>query len=214
MNPTLDIDIFADIICPWCYIGKKRLEQALAKRPDVKPQFRWRAFLLNPSMHPSGMDRQDYLYRKFGHNAEATYKRMAKAGSEANINFQFNKIKRTPDTKPIHKLLIAAENNAYQLSEAFYQAYFIDGMDIADKQVQAQIVKTQGLDYEQICQNITHKTEMHMRQDMQTAQNMHVEGVPFMIFANSLSLAGAYPADILLGAIDAALRPTDTNLSP
>ena len=115
MTAIIDIDIFADIICPWCYIGKKRLEAAFAMRPHITPRYRWRTFLLNPTMPQQGMDRQAYLHAKFGPAASAVYARISKAGSESGIDFNFMDIEKTPDTRPIHKLLIAAGQQAEPL---------------------------------------------------------------------------------------------------
>ena len=86
MTSRIDVDIFADIICPWCYIGKTRLDQAFSKRPNLTPVYRWRSFLLNPSMPAEGMDRQAYLTAKFGHAASAVYGRIAMAGLDAGIS--------------------------------------------------------------------------------------------------------------------------------
>ena len=146
MTAIIDIDIFADIICPWCYIGKKRLEVAFAMRPHITPRYRWRTFLLNPTMPQQGMDRQAYLHAKFGPAASAVYARISKAGSESGIDFNFMDIEKTPDTRPIHKLLIAAGQQAEPLSELFYHAYFLDGLDISSQDVQEVLIAKAGLD--------------------------------------------------------------------
>ena len=126
-SQRVTIDLYADIICPWCYIGKKRLETALAERPNIEFTINWRAFLLNPSMPPAGMDRQAYLAAKFGHAASAIYGRIAMAGLDAGISFAFSRIDRTPDTKPLHKLLIGAGKDSWALSEAFIRPIFSMG---------------------------------------------------------------------------------------
>ena len=206
MTTQTTVDIFADIICPWCYIGKTRLDQAFARRPDIVPIYRWRSFLLNPSMPPEGMSRQAYLTAKFGHAASAVYGRIAMAGLDAGIDFQFSNIERTPDTRPIHKLLLAAGPDSEALANQFYKAYFLEGLNIGDVQVQNNLLAACELDRAALAEKLV-DAEAQMEMDLQDCHTLGIEGVPMMIFNNSLSLAGAYPPDILLNVIDTAARP-------
>ena len=206
MNTIIDIDIFADIICPWCYIGKKRLEAAFAQRPHIKARYRWRTFLLNPTMPQQGMNRQAYLHAKFGPAASAVYARISQAGAESGIDFNFLDIEKTPDTRPIHKLLIAAGTKAEPLSEAFYQAYFLDGLDISDTGVQAELASKAGLDFTELAAQ-DEEAESQLAEDLDEGRMAGIEGVPLMIFAGRYSVAGAYPPDVLVSAIDACVRP-------
>ena len=201
---TLTIDIYSDIICPWCYIGKKRLEEALAQRPNVTPDIRWRAFLLNPSMPRGGMDRQMYLKQKFGEASNAVYDRIAMAGKEAGIDFAFQDIALTPETSAVHTLLIASGKHSFSLSERFFQAYFLEGRDISDAAVQNDLITQEG------CQNSYTKEALEaaanqINDDIQFGGNVGIDGVPFFVFNNEFSLAGAHPAPVLLSAIDAAI---------
>ena len=206
MTTQITVDIFADIICPWCYIGKTRLDQAFARRPDIVPIYRWRSFLLNPSMPPEGMSRQAYLTAKFGHAASAVYGRIAMAGLDAGIDFQFSNIERTPDTRPIHKLLLAAGPDSEALANQFYKAYFLEGLNIGDVQVQNNLLEVCELDRAELAEKLV-DAEAQMEMDLQDCHTLGIEGVPMMIFNDSLSLAGAYPPDILLNVIDTAARP-------
>ena len=206
MTTQITVDIFADIICPWCYIGKTRLDQAFARRPDIVPIYRWRSFLLNPSMPPEGMSRQAYLTAKFGHAASAVYGRIAMAGLDAGIDFQFSNIERTPDTRPIHKLLLAAGPDSEALANQFYKAYFLEGLNIGDVQVQNNLLEVCELDRAELAEKLV-DAEAQMEMDLQDCHTLGIEGVPMMIFNDSLSLAGAYPPDILLNVIDSAARP-------
>ncbi|MGB0584464.1 MAG: DsbA family protein, partial [Candidatus Puniceispirillaceae bacterium] len=115
---SVDVEIYADIICPWCYIGKKRLDAAFAARPHVTPRYIWRCFLLNPTMPSTGMDRQAYLIGKFGNAAKAVYGRIADAGLESGIAFNFDGIQRTPDSRKTHRYLLAAAAKGHDLSDA------------------------------------------------------------------------------------------------
>ena len=206
MTSRIDVDIFADIICPWCYIGKTRLDQAFSQRPNLTPFYRWRSFLLNPSMPAEGMNRQAYLTTKFGHAASAVYGRIAMAGLDAGIEFQFSRIERTPDTRPIHHLLLAAGDKSEVLADHFYKAYFLDGLDISEENVQDEILKACGLDRQKLSPDLTAAANQ-MEADLHDCHTLAIEGVPMIIFNDSLSLAGAYPPDILLNLIDSAARP-------
>ena len=203
----LTIDIYSDIICPWCYIGKKRLEEALAERPNIKTNIRWRAFLLNPTMPRGGMDRQLYLKQKFGEASHAVYDRIALAGREAGIEFAFGDIKKTPETSAVHTLLIASGKHSYSLSERFFQAYFLDGRDISDPEVQKDLIAQEG------CENSYTKEALEnaasqINEDIQFGGTAGIDGVPFFVFNNQFSLAGAHPAPVILSAIDAAVAGT------
>ena len=206
MTSRIDVDIFADIICPWCYIGKTRLDQAFSKRPDLIPVYHWRCFLLNPSISEEGMNRQAYLTEKFGHAASAVYGRIAMAGLDAGIEFQFSKIERTPDTRPIHHLLLAAGDKSEMLAERFYRAYFLEGLDIGDPEIQDELLQVCGLDRQMLFPHLA-AAARQMETDLHDSHTLAIEGVPMIIFNGSLSLAGAYPPDILLNVIDSAARP-------
>lgn len=207
MPLTFNIDIFADIICPWCYIGKKRLEQALQQRPHLHPEIRWRSFLLNPSMPKGGMDRQTYLMTKFGPNADSVYAGIARAGRDATIDFHFSSIERTPNTEAIHKLLIAAGSDSMVLSEYFYRAYFIEGLDISASDVQNQLITKAKLDSIALRQN-ARKAEQSMHQDAKDSNHFGIHSVPVYIFDGRFSLSGAQTAETFLHIIDATIADT------
>ena len=200
----LIIDVYSDIVCPWCYIGKKRLEEALAQRSEIETEINWRAFLLNPTMPRSGMDRQIYLKQKFGEAANAVYDRIAVAGRDANIDFKFQDIGLTPETSAIHTLLIASGQHGFSLAERFFQAYFLEGRDISDADVQTELIKQEG------CHNLYTKESLQnaanqINDDLQFGRELGIDGVPFFVFNKQFSLAGAHPASVLLNAMDAAI---------
>lgn len=201
----IHIDVFSDIICPWCYIGKKRLEQAFALRPDIQPVYHWRGFLLNPSMPAQGMGRKDYLRAKFGHAANAVYGRIAEAGAEAGIAFAFDEITKTPDSRPIHHLLLAAGSASFPLSESFFRAYFLQGQDISDPALQADLCAENGLSISEL-ETKAEATKLQLEADLQQGQAFQVEGVPFIVFDSRFSLAGAHPPDVLTNVIDAVIE--------
>ena len=204
MKPKLKIEIFADIICPWCYIGKKRLEKALSERPEIDFAIEWKGFLLNPSIPQYGIDRRRYLLTKFGHAASSVYSRIEQAGKLAGIDFNFDAIQRTPDSRSVHELIIAAESNGYELSEMFYQAYFLNGKDISSADIQQEILESSNLSEISVLQKITEAKKI-LTSDLTQANQLGIDGVPFFVFNNQISLAGAHPEHILLTAIDTAV---------
>ena len=199
----VNVEIYADIICPWCYIGKKRLDAAFAARRHVTPRYIWRGFLLNPGMPAEGMDRQAYLHNKFGSAAAAVYGRIAAAGLDSGIAFNFDKITRTPDSRGVHHVLLSAQNNVEILSEAFYQAYFIEGRDIGDPDIIAAIIDEAGVD---IDLDTVHSRAIHhqLEQDLFMARQLQLDGVPYFIFAEQYAVAGAHLSEHFLPVIDAA----------
>lgn len=199
----LTVEIYADIICPWCYIGKRRLEAAFAERPDVTPSYRWRAFLLNPTMPREGMDRGAYLGAKFGHSAAAVYGRIATAGLDSGIAFRFDDIRRTPDSRAAQRLLIAAGPDSAALSEILYKAYFIEGCDIGDPDILADIAAKFGRP-DLIDAAADESVGRQLENNLATANQLRLDGVPYFIFDGKYAIAGAHQPEHLVPAIDAA----------
>ena len=202
-NKIVNVEIYADIICPWCYIGKKRLDAAFAARRHVTPRYIWRGFLLNPGVPAEGMDRQAYLHNKFGSAAAAVYGRIAAAGLDSGIAFNFDKITRTPDSRGVHHVLLSAQNNVEILSEAFYQAYFIEGEDIGDPDIIAAIIDEARVDIDSDTVHST-ATQRQLEQDLFMARQLQLDGVPYFIFAEQYAVAGAHLSEHFLPVIDAA----------
>ncbi len=197
------VEIFADVICPWCYIGKRRLDAALATRPHIVPRIIWRTFLLNPMMPLEGMSRTAYLAAKFGHSAAAVYGRIAAAGMDSGIEFNFDKIQLTPNSRMAHKMLISAGADTNALSEAFYKAYFIDGLDIGDSAVLIDIAA--GIGRADLASALSDETiQSQMENDIASAHQFNLDGVPFYVFGGAFSIAGAHTTEHLTLAIDAA----------
>ena len=146
----LQIEIFSDVVCPWCYIGKRRFERAHTARPHTVLAVTWRAFQLNPEMPADGIDRQRYLELKFGGGDQAgqVYHRIAAAGAEEGIDFAFDRIRRTPNTVNAHRLVRWARQQDRQdeVVESLFQAYFLEGLDIGDRDNLAEIAARAGLD--------------------------------------------------------------------
>src|SRR5215470_17896857 len=142
---VLAIDVISDVVCPWCYIGRRRLGTALAQfamvAPRVRPLVNWHPFQLNPQLPPEGIDRQLYLERKFGSSrgARQIYERVLAAGKSVGIDFAFERIERQPNTLDAHRLVswAQAQGSAEDVVERLFRAYFVDGRFIGDRDVLA-----------------------------------------------------------------------------
>ena len=208
MTQCLDVEIYADIICPWCYIGKKRLDAAFMKRPQITPRYIWRCFLLNPSMPEEGMSRQAYLVGKFGNAASAVYSRIASAGRQSGINFNFDRIKRTPDSRKTHRYLLAAAAMGSDLSDAFFRAYFIDGRDLGDELELSAIAREQGVNIPP--ENLVNPAlSRQIDNDITMSRQLRVDGVPYVVFAGQYSITGAHMPEHIIPVIDGCTsKPT------
>jgi len=204
------IDIFSDSICPWCYIGKRRLAQALAQRPQAAPLLRWRAFQLNPEMPREGMDRQLYLNSKFDGqgNAETVYSRIRQVGLEEDIPFNFQAIARTPNTVASHRLIRygATRDCQGEVVEGLFDAYFIEGRDIGQSEVLIEVAEAAGLDRDATEAFLAGEelTSDVLAEDM-AARKAGINGVPCFIFNGRNVLAGAQPPEVLVRMLDLAL---------
>ena len=209
----LSIDIISDVVCPWCYIGKRRLETALARRSsdDAPVHVRWLAFQLNPDMPAAGVDRRSYLEQKFGgpERAQQIYARIKAAGDEVGIPFDFERIVRQPNTVNAHRLIAWAQDvnpsESDALVEQLFRAYFIDGADIGDIDTLARLAGDAGFDATAARAWLTSDAgRTAIQAEEQRARALGVTGVPFFVFNERLAVSGAQPPEVLLGAMEQA----------
>lgn len=201
------IDVFSDVVCPWCFVGKRRLERALAEAGLSDAEIHWHAFQLNPDLPPGGVDRRQYLESKFGPGAaERIHARLDEVGKEAGIDFQFDRIQRSPNTRDAHRLLWLAGQQGKQgaLKEALMQAYFTEGRDVGDRQVLAQVAATVGLEVDVPAFLAGDGGMREVEADLMTAARLQISGVPFFILDERIGLAGAQPPEVFRQAFDAA----------
>jgi predicted DsbA family dithiol-disulfide isomerase len=187
------IDIVADFVCPWCFIGQRRLARAMAMRPRLSVARTWRPFQLNPDLPLEGLSRELYLHLKFGglRSAERIHNALATAGAREGIDFAFDRIRRTPNTLNAHRLirLAAASGRADAVAEALFQGYFSDGVDIGDVDALARVAAGAGL------------AEEHR------ARRIGIDAVPCFIIDGDYALAGAQDPEMFLPLFDLALVP-------
>lgn len=205
----MDIEIIYDTVCPWCYIGKRRLDQALALRPDIEITAHWRPFLLNPELPPDGVDRTAYLVKKFGSETRVRriYGAIGEAGQSVEIDFAFDRIQKTPNSVDSHRLVkyTARDGNADALVEALFVAYFVHGLDIGETSVLLDIGTRHGLDRKDLERYLL-SDEDHdaVTQDNARAHRLGVNGVPSFVFSGPMVISGAQEPQILARMLDAA----------
>jgi predicted DsbA family dithiol-disulfide isomerase len=201
------LDIYADVTCPWCYIGKRRLERALAmvggEGNDLELQIRWHPFLLNPSMPPGGMDRKAYLAWKFGGTGRVGFisDRIAQEGREDGIPFAFERIARTPNTVDAHRTIDFAQmrGDAGPLVEALFAGYFTAGRDIGDRRELIAIGRDCGFDdgaLQSYLESNAGRAEVIDGNDQ--ARAFGINAVPCFVFDGREALAGAQPPEVFL----------------
>ena len=203
-----------DTVCPWCYIGKRRMEQALALRPHVDIDLVWRPFLLNREIPADGIDRTAYLIRKFGSEARVRriYGAIAQVGESVDIEFAFDRIDRTPNSVDSHRLIRYALLNGTnpRIVETLFFEYFIEGLDIGRQDVLQEIGARDGLDGDAIGAYLNSEEDIDFVYDENTrAHRMGVNGVPAFVFNKKMIISGAQEPQILARMIDAAIATAD-----
>jgi len=209
---TFRIEVVSDVVCPWCFIGKRRLEQALhllaAQEPDTKIEVVWRPFELNPQLPAEGMERSRYLELKFGNRAPDIYARVGAVGRSVGIEFAFERIVRQPNTLPAHQLIeLARESNRQDaVVEALFRAYFLDGQDLSQADNLVQIAAAAGLDAAAAVACLADDAQRAaVAEREEQARELGVGGVPFFIFAGQLAVSGAQDAEVLVRAFRQAV---------
>jgi predicted DsbA family dithiol-disulfide isomerase len=212
-SEPLTIDVVSDVVCPWCYLGEKRLEAALAEEPQPVA-LRWRPYQLDPTIPPGGLDRADYMERKFGKSGrlQSVHDNLTRLGAEFGIPFAFDKIKRSPNTLDAHRLIRWAASAGSQgtIVDRLFKAYFVEGRDIGDRAVLIDIARECGLDADLVEKLLADGADADLvRQEIEQAQAMGVSGVPFFIFAGRLGVPGAQEPSALRRAMAQARQAMD-----
>jgi predicted DsbA family dithiol-disulfide isomerase len=205
----MQIDVVSDTVCPWCFIGKKRLERAMALRPGVEFKVHWRPFRLDPTIPKEGVDRRAYLKAKFGDGPRT--KSMGDViraeGAGEGIQFAFEKIERSPNTLDSHRLIRWAGSAGVQneIVERVFGAYFLEGRDIGDREVLMDVAREGGMDAEILSGLFDGNADADLieRED-RLAHEMGISGVPTFIFENRYMLSGAREPEVLVRVIDKA----------
>ena len=204
------IDVVSDVVCPWCYLGKHRLEAALALRPDVETEIHWRPYFLDPRVPREGMARVDYLSRKFGSDERIrpAHERLSRLGREEGIEFHFERITWQPNTLDAHRLIGWAEEagRAGAIVEKILSLFFTEGADLSKRETLLLAAQAGGLDLESVRRDLAGERDVAAVEKAATsAAERGISGVPFFIFNNRFAVAGAQPPDMLAEAMDKTL---------
>lgn len=204
----IHIDIISDVMCPWCFIGKKRFEKALTELdPAIGVTIQWRPFQLDPTLPAEGKDRDTYLAEKFGglDRAKTLYRNIEEAGAMEGIPFRFEAIKVSPNTLDAHRLIHWAQLEGRQTAvvSRLFKAYFVEGRDIGDRAVLADIAEGTGMErdmVERLFESGADADDIRAR-DID-AREKGVSAVPTFVIANQHVVPGAQPTDLWLKVID------------
>jgi predicted DsbA family dithiol-disulfide isomerase len=207
----MQIDVVSDTVCPWCFIGKRRLARALEMRPEVEFDVHWRPYMLDPNVPRGGLDRRAYMKAKFGDgpNVQAMSEALRGTGLEEGIAFAFDQIERRPNTLDSHRLIRWAGTAGLQDAavERLFAAYFLEGRDIGDAAVLEYLAADIGMESVQVAELLADDTDLAaVEREAKLAGEMGITGVPTFIFANRFVLSGAREPEVLVRVIDKALE--------
>ena len=204
----ITIDVVSDVICPWCFLGKRRLDKALSLIPEIKVETNFRPFFLDPTIPSQGLGRHEYMAAKFGEERLKTiHDPLIKAGKEDGVPYHFEKITRTPNTMDAHRLLRWAKIDGKQpeIAEALFMAYWSEGRDVGDHEVLAGIAAAHGMNREKVLTTLsTDQDKAEVLAETAQAQQMGVTGVPTYIINRKYGVVGAQNAELLAEQIKKA----------
>jgi predicted DsbA family dithiol-disulfide isomerase len=205
----LPIDLVSDIVCPWCYIGKRLLEKAIALKPEIPVEVRFRPYLLNPWIPREGISRQEYLIAKFGsverYNSGAS--RIAEAAASIGLRYDREKIKRQPNTIDCHRLILWAGRvgNAGKMEQRLMELYFAEGGDLSDREVLVRAAAECGLDAAEVRAQLATDVDVDtVAAEAKRTQEAGIDAVPCFIFSGLIAVSGAQSPEYLAQAIGRA----------
>ncbi len=212
MRAKVTIDVVSDVVCPWCFVGKRKLDAALSLVSELEVEVNWRPFQLDPTIPQGGISRRDYMAKKFGpEKIAAIHERLEGVGAEAGVAFAFDKIERSPNTLDAHRVIRWAQAHGAQsaLVDRLFTLYFMEGADIGDRDLLARLAGEHGMDAATIRAALdTNQDAVAVQQEIASAVRMGVSGVPFFILDGRFGVSGAQPPEILADAIrKAAAEP-------
>ena len=206
---SVPIDVVSDVVCPWCFIGKRRLERALALRPEIAAEVRWRPYFLNDWIPREGIDRKTYLETKFGsvERYAAIAERVAAAARSEGLDYALDKIARQPNTLDCHRLILWARNtsDAGRMKQRLMELYFSEGADLTDPEVLVGAAVDCGMDGDLVRKLLASDADIErVEREAKAAKEAGVDGVPCFIFGNVLAVSGAQDPAYLADAMGRA----------
>ncbi|MBI4276143.1 MAG: DsbA family oxidoreductase [Rhizobiales bacterium] len=221
-SPLL-IDVVSDVVCPWCFIGKSRLQKAIALKPDIPVEVRWRPYFLNDWIPREGISRADYLTKKFGsvERYEGIAGRVVMAAAAEGLTYDPKSISRQPNTLDCHRLILWAGNtgNSARMKQRLMDLYFTEGADLTDRATLVRAATDCGMDEDAVAKLLASDTDVgRITQEANSAKEAGIEGVPCFIFGGVLAVSGAQAPEYLADAIERAAaerdrRPSESHAS-
>ncbi len=205
-NSPIVIDVISDVMCPWCFIGKRRLEKALMMLPESNIKVQWHPYQLDASLPKDGKDRKQYLEEKFGgpERAKEIYAHVRNTGAAEKIDFQFEAIEKAPNTINSHRLIRWARSEDMQdaMVEELFKLYFTEGADLTDKKVLVNAAERAGINSKLVSDLLdTDQDVKEVEADVFRAHEIGVTGVPFFVIDGRFAVAGAETPETLVAAI-------------
>ena len=201
------IDVVSDVVCPWCFIGKRRLEKALALKPDIPVEVRYHPYFLNPWVPTEGMARDEYLTTKFG--SPERYKhiagRVSAAAAAEGLTYAVDKMKRQPNTRDCHRLILWAQESgkAPQMKQRLMDLYFTEGADLSDRDVLVKAAADVGMDADTVRHKLESDADVNVvEQAANSAKEAGIDGVPTFIIGGVAAISGAQDPQVLANAIE------------
>ncbi len=210
----LGIEIVSDVICPWCFIGTRRLEQALASvQGEIEARVSYHPFLLDPGTPPEGGDLRERLRAKYGADPERMFANVEAAARSSGIPLDFAKVKRFASTVAAHTLLRhagAEDGTQRRLASGLFEAYFLEGRDIGDPAVLASVAARFGFEADDVLRIVRDEGELaETRAEARAAADQGIHAVPFFIFGGRFAVSGAQSPEVMLAAIRKATEKAD-----
>lgn len=206
---AVQIEVISDVVCPWCYIGKHRLEAAIALKPDRQASINWRPYFLNPWIPRQGIDRQTYLKTKFG-SAErygVIAERVAAAAAMEGLRYAPDKISRQPNTLDCHRLILWSRGvvDPACVEQRLMELYFAEGADLSDPEILLTAAADCGMDRDRVRKLLLSDADVdRVEEEASSAQQGGIDGVPCFIFGGRVIVTGAQPPEYLASAIERA----------
>ena len=206
---TITVDIVSDIVCPWCWLGKKYFDDAIEQTPDIDVQINWRPFMLDAGIAPEGMPYFEYMQKKFGDGPNNKFKTMRnhleKAATPAGIAFNFDDIPMRPNTRKAHMLLqlAAGHGKGHAVSEALFRAFFQDLVDIGDTQILLKIAEENGIN-KTIAKKFLSAESNKLSDELTYFQKLGITSVPSFIYNGTFAVSGGQPMEVHKQAIEKA----------
>ena len=203
------IEVYSDVVCPWCFIGERRLERALRERPDLEARVRWRPFQLQPGMPEGGLSWSEFTRRKFGgeEDARAAFAHVAAAGEPDGVCFDFDRVASAPNTVDAHRLILfaAGHGREWETADALFRVYFTEGKNLNDREQLVELSTGVGSDIREVRGYLAGEGgAAEVVASQEEADRLGIAGVPFYVFDGRYALSGAQPVEVFGRAIDAA----------